>query len=125
MTRPSSTPSRISADIAASAAAVAPYEHRTITEQINYWARVGMQIERSASVTSRSVLAVAAGRAQFSGLTVDERRAAHALIDAGIAERAASERFGAAARAAGQTTVSIDDDGYLIEIAPGGTRRRL
>lgn len=120
-----STPSRIAADIAAGAAAIAPTEHRSITEQINYWARIGMQVERSGSLAHRRVLAVANGEAQFSTLSPDERIVAHALVDAGIAERASSERFGAAARAAGQTTVSLDDDGNVIEIAPGGARRRL
>jgi len=125
MSKSTSTPTRITADIAATAAAVAPGEHRTITEQINYWARVGMQVERSGSLASRRVLAVAAGEEQFTTLNVDERLAAHSIVDAQIAERAASERFGPAARAAGQTTVSLDDDGNLVEISPGGARRLL
>lgn len=103
----------------------APPENRTITEQINYWARISMQVERSGSVATRRVLAVAAGDAQFSSLDADERAAAHALVDARIGERATAERFGRAARAAGQTTVSLDDDGHLIEITPDGRRRRL
>ncbi|HEY9557000.1 MAG TPA: hypothetical protein VIR58_19870 [Acidimicrobiales bacterium] len=115
----------MAADVAATAASVAPTENRTVTEQINHWARIGMQVERSGSVASRRMLAVAAGDAQLSSLTPPERTAAHALIDAGIAERAARERFGRAARTAGQTTVSLDDDGNLIEIAPDGSRRRL
>lgn len=125
MSKGTSTPSRITADIAASAAAVAPSENRSIAEQINYWARIGMQVERSGSLASRRVLAVAAGHEQFSSLDTDERLAAHALIDARIAERVSAERFGAAGRAAGQTTVSLDDEGRLIEISPGGTRRLL
>src|SRR3546814_18495533 len=67
----------------------------------------------------------AAGDAQLSSLTPPERTAAHALIDAGIAERAARERFRRPARTAGQTTVSPDDDGNLIDIPPDGSRRRL
>ena len=96
-----------------------------MTEQINYWARIGMHIERSASVTKRRVLAVAAGDAQFATLTPQERAGAHALIDARIAERVAKQRFGPDARTAGQATVSIDDDGNLVEITPDGHRRHL
>lgn len=125
MVKRASAPTRVSADIAAAAATVAPAENRTMAEQINYWARIGMQVERSGSVTNRRVLAVAAGEAQFSSLAPEERTAAHALIDARIAERAAGERFGRAARAAGQTTVSLDDQGKLIEITPDGHRRLL
>ena len=118
-----STPTRVTADVAASAAAVAPSENRTFAEQVNYWARIGMQVERSGSVTSRRVLAVAAGEEQFSTLDPTERVAAHALVDARIGGRAAKARFGSAARTAGQTTVSLDDEGRLIEISPGGSRR--
>lgn len=125
MAKRSSTPTRVAADLAAAAAGVAPTENRTVTEQINYWARVGMQIERSGSVTSRRVLAVATGHAQFSTLTPPERAGAHALIDANIAERVAVQRFGPDARTAGTTSVSLDDEGHLIEITPDGQRRRL
>ena len=84
-----------------------------------------MQVERSSTVATRRVLAVAVGEAQFSTLDENEREAAHALIDAQIAERVASERFGPAARAAGHTTVSLDENGRLIEIrAEGASRRR-
>lgn len=125
MVKGTSTPTRVAADIAAAAAAVGPTESRTATEQINYWVRIGMQVERSGSVAHRQIMAVAAGEAQFSTLRPDERVLAHSLIDARIAERVARQRFGPDARKAGQITVSVDDDGNLIEIAPDGHRRRL
>ena len=125
MAKGTSTPTRVAADVAATAASVAPTESRTVTEQINYWVRIGMLVERSRSVANRRVLAVAAGDAQFSTLTPEERTTTHAVIDARIAERAAKQRFGPDARTAGHTTVSIDDDGNLIEISPHGSRRRL
>ena len=49
----------------------------------------------------------------------------HALVDAAIAERVAGERFGRAGRARGQLTVSLDDDGNLVEITPDGHRHLL
>ena len=118
-----SAPTRVTADVAANAAAVAAAENRTIAEQINHWARIGMQVERATSVATRRVLAVAAGEVQFATLDDDERTLAHATVDARIAERAARERFGPAARKAGEITVALDDDGRLVEIAPDGTRR--
>ena len=123
MAKGTSAPTRVTADVAANAASVAPAENRTVAEQINHWARIGMQVERATSVATRRVLAVAAGESPFSTLTDDERTLAHATIDARIAERAARERFGPAARKAGEITVSLDDDGRLVEIAPDGTRR--
>ncbi len=125
MAKGASTPTRVNADIAAAAAAVAPAENRSTAEQINYWVRLGMQVERTASVASRRMLDVIAGEAQFSTLTPDERTVAHASVDARIAERAGEQRFGPAARKSGRVTVSIDDDGTLVEIAPDGSRRTL
>jgi len=125
MAKGASMPTRVVADVAATAASVAPTENRTLTEQINYWARLGMQVERSTSLDSRRLRAVIAGDAQFSTLAPPERTVAHATIDARIAERISEQRFGPAARKAGQVTVSIDDDGTLIEIATDGSRRPL
>ena len=125
MSKGTSTPMRVTADVAATAGRVAPAEHRTATEQVNYWARIGMQVERATSVEGRRLRAVIAGEAPFSSLAPEERTVAHATIDARIAERVAERRFGPAARRAGQVTVSIDDEGKLVEIAADGTRRRL
>ena len=75
--------------------------------------------------TSSPAEAAAAGGSQFANLTADERTAAHALIDAAIAERVADLRFGPTARSTGQITASIDPGGHLVEIAPDGTSRRL
>ena len=122
MAKTASISTRVAADVAASAASVAPTEHRTSTEQINYWARIGMQVERSGSLATRRLLAVAAGEAQFAALSSEERTA-HAVIDAQIAAGVAQQRFGPAARTAGQTTVSLDSEGNLIEITPNGNRR--
>jgi deoxyxylulose-5-phosphate synthase len=120
MAKTASTPTRVSADVFEAATSVAAVEHRTATEQVNYWARIGMQIERSGTLAHRKVVDVAAGRAQFAELTGHDRQVAHALVDAAIAERVASARFGTAARAEGKRTVSLDENGTLIEIGPDG-----
>lgn len=125
MAKGATIPTRVTADVAAAATSVAHAENRTTTEQINYWLRIGMQVERSASTENRQILAVATGDAQFATLNPQEREVAHAVIDARIAQRAAAVRLGATVRRSGQTTVSIDDDGHLVELTPDGTRRLL
>lgn len=125
MAKTPSTPTRVPQDVAATAKAVAATENRSAAEQISHWARIGMQVERSGSVATRRVLAVSTGEAQFSSLTDDERVVAHARVDARISELAANQSFGAAARAEGHSTVSLDEHGNLIEIAADGSRRPL
>lgn len=116
---------RVATEVALWAAAVAEAEDRSVAEQITYWARIGMQVERSGSVAARRLRAVVSGDAQFATLSEPERATAHALIDAQIAGRVSRGRFGARSRSAGQTTVSVDDDGRLIEITPDGRTRHL
>lgn len=125
MGKASAVPTRVAADVATTAKAVAPAENRSAAEQISHWARIGMQVERSGSLANRRVLAVAAGREQFSALTGEERVAAHALVDARISELAAAQSFGATTRDEGYPTVSLDEDGNLVEIGPDGSRRPL
>lgn len=125
MAKSTSVPTRVALDLIANAERVGAIEHRSTAEQINHWARIGMQFERSATVDMRRSLAAATGHAQFGDLDADERAVAHAIVDANIMGRVATTQFGPMARQAGQRTVSIDDDGSLVEIGADGSRRRL
>ena len=125
MAKGASVPTRAAADIAETAASVGQRESRTMAEQINYWTRLGMQLDRSTTAESRRVQAAITGDGQFSALTDSERIVAQASVDAALAARVAAARFGPNARRAGHVTVSMDDDGKLIEIAADGTRQAL
>ena len=125
MAKTPSVPTRAAADIAETAAAVGRRESRTMAEQINYWTRLGMQLDRSSTVESRRVRAALTGEEQFSALSDGERLVAHAAVDTAISARVASARFGQEARKAGQVTVSMDEDGNLVEVAADGTRQML
>lgn len=80
------------------AAAVGAQGHRSATQQFNYWARIGMQVERWGTVLHQRVIEVAGGQAQFEELSAEARQIAHAVVDATISERATSARFGPMAR---------------------------
>ena len=113
------TPTRIAPDIVAAAKRVGAEEHRSQAEQINYWVRIGMALERQVSSTSRAVLAVVTGQKPFSSLTNDaDRRAAHALDDASIATRAAAARPGANPQRDSAPFADVDEDGNLITVTP-------
>lgn len=53
MAKAASTPTLVAADVVAAATAVAPHEHRSVAEQINRWARLGMQLDRAAIAPGR------------------------------------------------------------------------
>lgn len=72
------------------AAAAAAVEGCSVGEQINYWVRLGMLIERSGVAISERALAAADGRALFDELEPADSAAAHALVDARIAAAAAT-----------------------------------
>ncbi len=118
-------PTRVNADVAKAAAAIAPVENRSVAEQINYWARLGMQLERATSCEGRRILDVVRGLEQFSALSVPDRAVVHATIDAQMAERVAGQSFSDAARKSGQVSVFVDDDGALVEVGVDGVRRPL
>ncbi len=116
---------RIDADIVAAAASTAAHAHRSTAEQINYWAAVGRRVTAATGVDQRRLDLVVSGEAQLSTLTAEERVIAHARIDADIEQRAAATSLAAQARLDGVTTVTMDDDGQLVQTTPDGRTSRL
>lgn len=122
MVQATSVPTRGAGDVARIAADIAVKENRSFSGQISRWARIGMYLERSDLARQRRLLDGGPGLAPFSKLSGDVGVAANAHIDARIAELATGQSFGARARAMGHRTVSIDDDGNLIQIQSDGSR---
>ena len=116
---------RISAAIVDAAAALAEDAHRSVAEQVNYWASVGRRVTSATGVDQRRLDRVVSGEASFSTLSDEERIIAHARIDADIEQRAQSAPLAELARLDGVTTVTMDDDGGLIATSPDGTITRL
>ncbi len=116
---------RIDGDIVDAAAATAARSHRSTAEQINYWADLGRRVASATGVDQRRLDMVVSGEAQFSTLTADERVIAHARVDADIQQRAAAVSFGELARLDGVTTVTMNEDGDLVQTTPNGTTARL
>jgi hypothetical protein len=114
-------PTRFAADLIDAAAAEGPLERRSGKMQLEHWARVGMHVSMRDTASRRRVEAVLAGDADLSELNGAERVVANAEIDAIVVERARAVSLGAAAAAAGITTVALDDDGRLVSYSPDGT----
>lgn len=119
---PTGQPTRIAPDIYAAAQQAAARESRSAAEQVNHWARLGQSLALHQSASRRRIEAVLAGTLPMSALRPDERDVVNAELDAAITARAQSTPLG---KAAGVTTVALDDEGRLVEYHPDGTSALL
>lgn len=119
---PAGQPTRIAPDVYAAAQQAAVRESRSAAEQVNHWARIGQSLALHRSASRRRIEAVLAGTLPMSALRPDEREVVNAELDAAITSRAQSTPLG---KAAGGTTVALDDEGRLVEYRPDGTSALL
>lgn len=115
-------PTRVAVDLLESAAVEGVRQSRSAKQQLDHWARVGRAVSMRETASRMRIEAVLGATMTLAQLTTEERVVANAELDASIQERARSISFGARLAAQGITTVSLDDDGNLIEHRPDGTR---
>lgn len=109
------SPTRIEDDLYASAKLAGDAQSRSAAQQIAHWARIGREIQASASVSHREIADVLAGRRSYDALDAKEQ----AVIRAEWAERMAAyreqldltNRF----QDEGRAWVELDDDGHVID----------
>ncbi|HEX7096227.1 MAG TPA: hypothetical protein VF183_10115 [Acidimicrobiales bacterium] len=112
------SPARIDDELYASAKLVGAVMHRSASQQIAHWARIGRELECSASVSQRAIREVLARRRSYDELTAEEQ----AVVRAEWAERMKEgiEALDLAAKFAeqGRSWVELDDDGNIVEHTP-------
>ncbi len=118
---PADRPTRFAADLLDAAAASGRLDSRSAKQQLDYWARLGRAISMNETATRRRVDAVLAGELPLEGLTEHERLVANVDLDVKIQQRAASLSFADQLAAEGMTTVSLAEDGSLVERRPDGS----
>ncbi|MGH9097190.1 MAG: TA system antitoxin ParD family protein [Acidimicrobiales bacterium] len=116
------SPTRIEDDLYASAKLAGDAQSRSASQQVAHWARIGREIQASASISHREIAEVLAGRRSYDGLDPKEQ----AIVRAEWAERmtAYREELDLVSRftAAGRTWVELDSDGKVIERGPTTTK---
>ena len=118
---PVDRPTRFAADLMDAAALSGRLDSRSAKQQLDYWARLGRAISMNETATRRRVDAVLAGELPLEGLTEHERLVANVDLDVKIQQRAASLSFADQLAAEGMTTVSLAEDGSLVERRPDGS----
>ena len=117
------SPARIEDDLYAAAKLVGEAQSRSASQQVAHWARIGREIEASASISHREIAQVLAGSSSYDALGPKEQ----AVVRAEWAERMATrrealdlaERFSAE----GRTWVELGADGGVVERGPESGKR--
>lgn len=112
------TPTRLPADVVEAATSAAEIAHRSLPQQLAYWARIGREFERSPQVNVRAIEQVLAGDGSYDLLGEREQ----AVVRASWAEREVALRtsldFSAEFEAQGESYSEVDADGNLVVHEP-------
>lgn len=116
------SPTRIDDDLYASARLAGEAQSRSAAQQVAHWARLGREIEASASISQRELARVLAGGATtYDELTPREQAAVRLVWSDLMTEKRAALDLAAEFTEARRTWVELDDDGNVVErgAAPG------
>jgi len=109
------SPARIDDDLYASAKLAGEVQSRSASQQVVHWARIGREIEASATISHKDIAEVLAGSRSYDTLSAKEQAVVRAEWSARMDTlREAldlAQQFGAA----GRTWVELDDDGTVVE----------
>lgn len=112
---------RLPVDLLDAAEAEGLEEHRSMSKQVEHWARFGMYFDRQTSAARRRIQRAVAGEVPFTDLDRDQQTIANALIDASISAAANETSFAERLAARGVTTIVMDDAGVMVRRQPDGS----
>lgn len=112
---------RVADDLLAAAEAEAARESRSVRQQLDHWARLGMRLSMRSTAARRRIEQAVVGEMSLEDLGLEEREVADAEISARISAAANETSFADRLAAEGVTTVVLDSEGRLIERGPDGT----
>jgi hypothetical protein len=109
------SPARIDDELYASAKLAGEVQSRSAAQQVVHWARIGREIEASATIAFKDIAEVLAGSRSYDALTAKQQ----AVVRAEWSTRMDALREGldlaAEFAAAGQPWVELDDDGRIVK----------
>jgi hypothetical protein len=119
---PNSTAVKISSELLASARQESAVWSRSMTQQIEYWARLGRALERSPSVSMSRVQGALQAELEFDDLNVDERALVLGRLEAMVFDPRGDATLQRELRDAGHTYTAMSEKGALVKIRPGAKR---
>jgi PAB1-binding protein PBP1 len=109
------SPARIDDDLYASAKLAGEVQSRSASQQVVHWARIGREIEASATISQKDIAEVLAGSRSYDSLSAKEQALVRAewstRMDVAREALNLAQQFGAE----GRTWVELDEDGAVVE----------
>ena len=118
-----STAVKLSEELVIAARSEAERMSRSMTQQIEHWARVGRAVERTPGVSLDAVRQALVAARPFDSLNAEERIVALGELERLVFEPRGDRSFHRERRAAGECYAVLDSDGSVVEVGPDGTRR--
>jgi hypothetical protein len=109
------SPARIDDDLYASAKLAGEVQSRSASQQVVHWARIGREIEASASISHKDIAEVLAGSQSYDKLSAKEQAVVRAEWSVRMDGLREALNLAAQFAAAGRTWVELDDDGNIVE----------
>lgn len=114
-------PTRVATDLLESAAVEGARQSRSAKQQLDHWARVGRAMSMRETIAQRRIEAVLAGTMTMDELPRHERDIVNAELDARVQAAAQRTTYRQLLANEGITTVSLDEEGRLVERRPDGS----
>ncbi len=111
-----STAVKLSSELVEAARAEAELYSRSMTQQIEHWARVGRAIERSGAVDPERVRAALRAELHFDELGTEERMAVLGELERAVLKPKGDRALARELAAGGETLVGAGADGELFEV---------
>ncbi len=113
---------KISRELLASARQESAVWSRSMTQQIEYWARLGRALERSPSVSMSRVQAALQAQLGFDDLNADERALVLGRVEAMVFDPRGDATLQRELREAGRSYTALDEKGALVKVRPAAKR---
>ncbi len=108
------SPARIDDDLYASAKLAGEVQSRSASQQVVHWARIGREIEASASIAQKDIAAVLAASRSYDTLSAKDQAIVRAEWSALMDDRRAALNLAEQFARDGRAWVELDDSGTVV-----------
>lgn len=109
------SPARIDDDLYASAKLAGKVQSRSASQQVVHWARIGREIEASASIAQKDIAEVLAGSRSYDTLGAKDQAIVRAEWSARMDDRREALNLAEQFAVAGRSWVELDDGGAVVD----------